>query len=686
MRLFHRARRLGANCRRLRPVVEGLEGRALLSVVAAAPTSRHGNHARAETAGAIRETGTVASGEPGAAQALAGARVRLYQATAGQPRLVGQGTTDEAGQFAIRVAPRDAATDGIFYATADLGHRVQLASIAGTDLSRPVAINELTTVAAGYSLAQFLRHGRVSGDPVGLRTAALMNENLVTPATGATSPVLLGAPNAYQTDSLQSLRALGNILALYVRGDGRGIGSFLAMARDPGAGTPAVLQAVSNIARSPGRNVSALYDLAGREPVYTPSLAAQPDAWTLAVKVNFTGNDQYLFAGPGNIAFDARGYAWITNNDVQGQPYSGQFAVVLKPNGQPADGADGTPRSPLLGGGLLGGGYGVTVEPSGRVWFGNFGWGTSDHYPSPEGNGSLSLFDASGNPLSGPLGIQGGPVRVQGVATDKQGNLWITSFGNDRVYVFPKGDPSRSIFYQFPAGSDPFDVKIFRDGTAYISNAGGLVIGPGSVARLALKGDQLVPLWLTNVGSAIKAIAVDPRGNAWLASGGDSAVYLISPQGKVLHKYTGVGGMDSPWGLTLDGNGNVWVGNFGLIAPNSDYTHAGVTELAGPNRSRRPPGLRLGDAITPSTGYTLPTGGDQVLLHDGTPLYGPQGPPSFSPLMRMTSLVIDRGGNLWATNNFKPSWNIDASPTTGNPGGDGIVIFVGLARPTSGTR
>jgi hypothetical protein len=46
--------------------------------------------------------------------------------------------------------------------------------------------------------------------------------------------------------------------------------------------------------------------------------------------------------------------------------------------------------------------------------------------------------------------------------------------------------------------------------------------------------------------------------------------------------------------------------------------------------------------------------------------------------MRQTNVVIDCAGNIWAINNFKPSWDVDVLK---NPGGDGIVIFVGLATP-----
>jgi hypothetical protein len=46
--------------------------------------------------------------------------------------------------------------------------------------------------------------------------------------------------------------------------------------------------------------------------------------------------------------------------------------------------------------------------------------------------------------------------------------------------------------------------------------------------------------------------------------------------------------------------------------------------------------------------------------------------------MRTTAVVIDRAGNIWTANNWKPDFDIDI---TSNPGGDGMVIFVGLAKP-----
>ena len=75
----------------------------------------------------------------------------------------------------------------------------------------------------------------------------------------------------------------------------------------------------------------------------------------------------------------------------------------------------------------------------------------------------------------------------------------------------------------------------------------------------------------------------------------------------------------------------------------------------------------------------MPSAGEQVLLANNEPLYGPDGPPSYSPIMRQTSLQIDAAGNIWTINNWKPDFDVDT--TGGNPAGDGVIIFVGLAPP-----
>lgn len=104
--------------------------------------------------------------------------------------------------------------------------------------------------------------------------------------------------------------------------------------------------------------------------------------------------------------------------------------------------------------------------------------------------------------------------------------------------------------------------------------------------------------------------------------------------------FTG-GGLTIPWGITVDGNDNVWVANFGKKR---------LSQFCGLRPATCPPGIDTGDPISP----------------DGTG-YG------FDGLVRSTGLAIDPSGNVWVTNNWK------TVPVQTNPGGYQIVAFVGLA-------
>src|SRR5262249_21149684 len=89
----------------------------------------------------------------------------------------------------------------------------------------------------------------------------------------------------------------------------------------------------------------------------------------------------------------------------------------------------------------------------------------------------------------------------------------------------------------------------------------------------------------------------------------------------------------TPWGVTVDGEDNIWVANFGPLELTSNFTGR-LTKLWGVNA---PPGHNVGDPISPPTGYTVPTAGSEVLLHNGEPLYSPPpAPPCFIPMMRQT--------------------------------------------------
>ena len=53
---------------------------------------------------------------------------------------------------------------------------MEFVTVLGPSLPTSVTVNELTIVAASYSMAQFLRTGVISGNSFGLQIAAGMND------------------------------------------------------------------------------------------------------------------------------------------------------------------------------------------------------------------------------------------------------------------------------------------------------------------------------------------------------------------------------------------------------------------------------------------------------------------------------------------------------------------------------
>lgn len=657
-----------------------------------APTSAH----------AARIEGRVQLGEKERAEPQSNVWVTLYEATDAEPIVLARARTDRDGRF--RLLTNHEETNSIFFLAAHVKLGLKFVAILGTELPEHVTLNEMTSVAASYSMAQFYRSGDISGEALPLQIAALMSANIADIATGESSPVLLAGPNADQTESLRMTRSLSNLLNaaaknVFIRF------LYLLANTPPGGSIPLDTSvATANLARDPGKNVLGLYSLSKTRIAYTPALESPPNAWTVTVKVNDSGNDAFLFGGPANVSFDSRGYVWVANNSMQGTPDSANCIMVLKPDGTPATGGGGLPTSPVFGGGILGVGWGTFVDHTDTVWIGNFGWGGGDNFPTETpivsmdplvlGRGSVSKFTAAGVSQSDPIGFFGGTYRVQALKVDGSGNLWCASFGNDSLVVFPNGDPEQARSHYFYDSAGTFGIAIAPDGDAWVSNSGGLSgLGESTVAKVQrLQNGDLVPRFTIDVGHTLKVIDVDSRGNAWVASQGDNTVYGFDPDGNPLGGFTG-GGILGPWGLCIDGEDNIWIGNFGLQEVGNNFTTGGISKLCGANPAGWPKGKTMGDPLSPETRYTVKSAGSEVLLHDGTPLYGTGegAEPSYSPVMRCTGLQIDRAGNIWAANNWKPRFDTDiglfndgtivVAPDEANPGGDGLIIYVGIAPP-----
>ncbi len=106
------------------------------------------------------------------------------------------------------------------------------------------------------------------------------------------------------------------------------------------------------------------------------------------------------------------------------------------------------------------------------------------------------------------------------------------------------------------------------------------------------------------------------------------------------------GGVNLPWGITVDGDDTVWVFNFGTVPPGTGMSTelpTGISRFCGIDTKKCPPGMKVGDPISPDTGYRT------------------------NALQRTTAGAVDPSGNLWLTNN----WKIDANPEM-NPGANAV--------------
>jgi len=631
---------------------------------------------------------------------MQGMNVVLLAASPGgaQPAVLGRSRSRRGGAFALRYRPSGPHSVKYLLATrpggaAEAGFPVpgtsyRLAAALGAgSVPRRATLNERTTVAMGYAMAQFIDGGRVAGKDPGLRNSAAMSGDLVRVGSGGLSKVLRRFPNGNSTSTLRAFDSLSNLLGA-CRVQGRRCASLLRLAGAPGGG-PAVdtLAATVNLARYPWHNAKGLFRLSlSARPRFKPALArgARPDAWTLALR--FEGSPRGL-DGPGNFAIDAEGGIWVGNNYEYSRKSRqsicfGRSLFRFTPTGQYY------PGSPYESGGTSGVGFGISIDPSEHVWVGNFGFeGRGCRKAAP--HNSVSEYQPNGKAISPGLETAGpgrndkgeivetyrGGWEVGGInwpqatVSDQEGNIWVANCGNDSVTRIAGGNPAQALNLGpawLTAGSSvgferPFGATVNAEGDVFLtgnSSNSVLKLSPsGRVLSLVTGGGLHLPMdakvddngyvWVSN-SKWVVAPCPGKRSAREVLEGeqeGGRNVTLIKPNGQIAPGSPIDGaGLQNPWGVAIDGVGQVWVANFG---------GSRLSELCGTDPQSCPPGKRqTGAAISPEgTGY------------------------GFDGLVRDTGVAIDPSGNVWLANNWK------SAPIQTNPGGYQIVAYLGLAAP-----
>jgi len=664
--------------------------------------------------------------------AITGGVATVYRITENAPvQLATQTITDsdfgldlpvtDTGYYYMALQVTSYLKDGTSYPLTDRNISL-LAVFDGT--STIVSVGVQSTIANAFAFAQMTRIEEakiiIAGTERQMRIAYGMKNNFLQ-TYGTVSKVIASSPNGLETNSYPLFNFLA-ALVYYNITDAAVYQDFLTLSAQNAPAT-SFFQALMNIVHEPFTNVQAIYQLIStKEQILHPSLptltlpehkSPLPDQWTLTIKANDSGAQNFLMSGLAYVVFDKEDKAWITNNFRQGSAFSGTHCIVLNADASPAN------ISPITGGGLLGTAFGAAVDPSGeRIAIGNFGWGPELFNPQ---HGSISMFSYKGEVLSPANGFTNKLSRVQGMCYDQKGNLWMASVGtqmpfapapigvyefesqNSAVVVYIGGDPEHAFSYDnFNGQPSPyhstFDVAMDHEGYAYVSNIGnGNTDDPGNPGipssvhkfRLDENGLTCVGSWTSEwlnprnglIGyEELRQVAINSKNEVFVVGITSSRVIqLATDLSHIVQTFDA--NINAPWGITIDGRDTMFMANFAQEKGRDPESNS--LDMQGPYGVSviRPEYEGIARLMT------VPTGGAEVMLRNGLPLYGaqtgPEGqrymPPSYEPIMRLTATGIDGAGNLWCVNNWKPSAAVDVRS---NPGGDGVVIFIGVAKPS----
>jgi len=273
-------------------------------------------------------------------------------------------------------------------------------------------------------------------------------------------------------------------------------------------------------------------------------------------QVGTAGNNNGQFYKPEGIATGSSGSVWVAdtaNNRVQ-ELTGSEFVLKFGGSGS--------------GSGQLEGPAGVAVDSSGDVWVADTG-----HHRVQEFNSKGEFVREFGAVGSGNGEFNSGPY---GIAVSSVGNVYVGDGGNGRVQEFnSKGEFVRA-FGSKGTGNGQFGgrlgVAVDSEGHVWTIEAGSEpLVGKTRVQEFTAEGVYVGQFGKEGAGNGQfklpTGIAVDSKGNVWVADTGNNRVQELKPTGEFVRAFgaegVGNGQFKEPRGVAIDPEGDVWVADTG---------------------------------------------------------------------------------------------------------------------------
>jgi hypothetical protein len=425
-----------------------------------------------------------------------------------------------------------------------------------------VTINEVTTVAAAYSLAAFavdVTHiGAASGNSIGITNAMTMAKTIANSFTGnSPGTIYSNGPSSASFDSAK-LYALADVISTCVNSDGTTPCATLFTTVTPTGGTAPTdtFQAALSIAHNPGNNVSGITNLIPPTPPFAYNFfIGNPTDWTLSVSANTS------YTQPFAIAIDANGNSWSVDNNTSVHETSPQGALLHTFSSM--DGPDA-----------------LAIDSNGNVWVANGGPRNGVDF------GNISMISVSNNSVTQLSATADQP---EAVGYDPHNDLvWVLNFNNQQAQVLHAADGSDATGTGgYNLGAYDFSVAFDDTGDAYLSGTSNL--------KSYLPNGTVTMTW--NGTGYFTPATLDSAGTLWASDENDNDLAELSPSGSITSSSITAPNIAYPAGEAIDAEDHIFV-TAGYVS----LCCSTFAEFAGTNTPNSTPGTLL----SPSTGL----GGD----------------------------------------------------------------------------